>query len=179
MEVRPLPPELGCERSAYKRQLALVFVVGTSIIAERQRAPLPSPPTTQSTRGSLLMLGSEPLQREVGVRILLPELCGATFLSLNWTSRDWHVCFALLSLSVRQQQSVCTNLLWFGLVAVDHPLWLCRFDSYPAHFIVKSREGWSQLGLICLAFPVQFRALLSSMRAQSDSEITLNRSLRG
>ena len=34
---------------------------------------------------------------------------------LNWTSRDWHVCFALLSLSVRQQQRVCTNI-YCGLV---------------------------------------------------------------
>ncbi len=34
---------------------------------------------------------------------------------LNRTSRDGHVYFALLSLSVRQQQRVCTNLLWFGL----------------------------------------------------------------
>ncbi len=36
-------------------------------------------------------------------------------LHLNWTSRDWHVCFALLSLSVGQQQRVCPNLVWFGL----------------------------------------------------------------
>ncbi len=37
---------------------------------------------------------------------------------LKRTSRDWHVCFALLSLSVGQQQRVCTNLWWFGLVTM-------------------------------------------------------------
>ncbi len=41
---------------------------------------------------------------------------------LNRTSRDGHVCFALLSLPVGQQQRVYTNLLWFGLGIQPHVL---------------------------------------------------------
>ncbi len=54
---------------------------------------------------------------------------------LNRTSRDWHVCFALLSLSVGQQQRVCTNLLWFGL-AIETHIGLHRATATGLHRVI-------------------------------------------
>jgi hypothetical protein len=45
---------------------------------------------------------------------------------LNWTSRDWHVCSALLRVIGGATPTVCTHLRWFDLAVL--PLFMIQWQ---------------------------------------------------